>query len=186
MITLFFSAFIQRGENGGPTDNRAGIAEMVRLRAERAALLGYKTFADYRLDDQMAKTPAAARKLLEEVWTRARAKALARLRAKPATDPAKQAELAAKARERDQCAGIEREGARLRPAGIPADAEFERTLHDDEPEDEGQDRGADLGPETGDHEEISSALAAGSPLRLGGRLVTPDGALGSDLRSAQG
>ncbi len=72
-----FHAFIQRGENGGPTDNRAGIAEMVRLRAERAALLGYKTFADYRLDDQMAKTPAAARKLLEEVWTRARAKALA-------------------------------------------------------------------------------------------------------------
>ena len=72
-----FHAFIKRGENGGPTDNRAGIAEMVRLRAERAALLGYKTFADYRLDDQMAKTPAAARKLLEEVWTRARAKALA-------------------------------------------------------------------------------------------------------------
>ena len=50
---------------------------MVRLRAERAALLGFKTFADYRLDDQMAKTPAAARKLLEEVWTRARARALA-------------------------------------------------------------------------------------------------------------
>ena len=72
-----FQAFIKRGENGGPTDNRAGIAEMVRLRAERAALLGFKTFADYRLDDQMAKTPAAARKLLEEVWSRARAKALA-------------------------------------------------------------------------------------------------------------
>ena len=72
-----FQAFIKRGENGGATDNRAAIAEMVKLRAERAALLGYRTFADYRLDDQMAKTPAAARKLLEDVWTRARARALA-------------------------------------------------------------------------------------------------------------
>ena len=50
------------------------IAEMVRLRAERAKLLGYADFADYRLDDQMAKTPAAARDLLDQVWTRARAK----------------------------------------------------------------------------------------------------------------
>ena len=72
-----FNAFIKRGENGGATDNRAIIAELVRLRAERAALLGFATFADYRLDDQMAKTPAAARKLLEDVWTRARGRALA-------------------------------------------------------------------------------------------------------------
>ena len=48
---------------------------MVALRAERAKLLGYATFADYRLDDQMAKTPAAARELLDEVWGRARAQA---------------------------------------------------------------------------------------------------------------
>src|SRR3569832_1029957 len=72
-----FQAFVKRGENGGTTDNRATIAETVALRAERAALLGFKTFADYRLDDQMARTPAAARKLLEEIWTRARARALA-------------------------------------------------------------------------------------------------------------
>jgi peptidyl-dipeptidase Dcp len=70
-----FQAWIKRGENGGLTDNRAIIAELVGLRAERAKLLGYKTFADYRLDDQMAKTPQAARKLLDEVWGRARAKA---------------------------------------------------------------------------------------------------------------
>jgi len=70
-----FQAWIKRGENGGATDNRALIAEMVALRAERAKLLGFKTFADYRLDDQMAKTPQAARKLLDEVWGRARAKA---------------------------------------------------------------------------------------------------------------
>ncbi len=72
-----FQAWIKRGENGGTTDNRALIAEMVALRAERAKLLGFETFADYRLDDQMAKTPAAARKLLDEVWGRGRAKAKA-------------------------------------------------------------------------------------------------------------
>lgn len=72
-----FQAWIRRGENGGATDNRALIAEMVRLRAERARLLGFASFADYRLDDQMAKTPAAARQLLDEVWGRARAKAVA-------------------------------------------------------------------------------------------------------------
>jgi peptidyl-dipeptidase Dcp len=70
-----FQAWIKRGENGGLTDNRALIAEMVGLRAERAKLLGYATYADYRLDDQMAKTPQAARKLLDEVWGRARIKA---------------------------------------------------------------------------------------------------------------
>jgi peptidyl-dipeptidase Dcp len=70
-----FRAWAARGENGGATDNRKLIAEMVSLRAERAKLLGFATFADYRLDDQMAKTPAAARKLLDEVWGRARAKA---------------------------------------------------------------------------------------------------------------
>ena len=70
-----FQAWIKRGENGGATDNRAIIAELVGLRAERAKLLGYATFADYRLDDQMAKTPRAARGLLDEVWGRARAKA---------------------------------------------------------------------------------------------------------------
>ena len=46
-----FSAWVKRGENGGATDNRALIAEMVALRGERARLLGFATFADYRLDD---------------------------------------------------------------------------------------------------------------------------------------
>jgi peptidyl-dipeptidase Dcp len=72
-----FQAWIKRGENGGATDTRALIAEMVALRAERAKLLGFASFADYRLDDQMAKTPAAARGLLDEVWGRARSKAAA-------------------------------------------------------------------------------------------------------------
>ena len=70
-----FQAWTKRGENGGEADNRAIVAEMVSLRAERAKLMGFANFADYRLDDMMAKTPAAARELLDEVWTRARGKA---------------------------------------------------------------------------------------------------------------
>ena len=72
-----FRAFVMRGDNGGATDNKAIITEMVRLRAERARLLGFADFAHYRLDDAMAKTPEAVRGLLDTVWTRARKKALA-------------------------------------------------------------------------------------------------------------
>ena len=70
-------AWMARGENGGATDNRAIIAEMVALRAERARLMGYDSFAAFRLDDAMAKTPAAARGLLDEVWQRAQRRAAA-------------------------------------------------------------------------------------------------------------
>jgi peptidyl-dipeptidase Dcp len=72
-----FRAWIARGDGGGSTDNKATIAEMVALRAERARLLGYPTFAHYRLDDAMAKTPEAVRSLLDRVWAPARARALA-------------------------------------------------------------------------------------------------------------
>jgi peptidyl-dipeptidase Dcp len=72
-----FRAFASRGDNGGATDNKAIIAELIRLRAERARLLGYADFAHYRLDDAMAKTPAAVRGLLDTVWSRARKRALA-------------------------------------------------------------------------------------------------------------
>jgi peptidyl-dipeptidase Dcp len=48
----------------------------VALRAERARLLGYPTFAHYRLDDAMAKTPEAVRSLLERVWLPARSRAM--------------------------------------------------------------------------------------------------------------
>ena len=72
-----FRAFVARGDNNGATDNKAIIGEMVALRAERARLLGYADFAHYRLDDAMAKTPAAVRSLLDTVWARARRKALA-------------------------------------------------------------------------------------------------------------
>ena len=72
-----FRAWIARGDNGGKTDNKALIAEMMALRIERAKLLGYPTFAQYRLDDAMAKTPEAVRGLLEKVWKPARKAALA-------------------------------------------------------------------------------------------------------------
>jgi peptidyl-dipeptidase Dcp len=70
-------AWIARGDGGGATDNKANIAETVRLRAERARLLGYSNFARYRLDDSMAKTPEAVRGLFEEMWPLARARAMA-------------------------------------------------------------------------------------------------------------
>jgi peptidyl-dipeptidase Dcp len=72
-----FRGFVMRGDKGGPTDNKTIIAEMVRLRAERARLLGYADFAHYRLDDAMAKTPGEVRALLDAVWTPARESALA-------------------------------------------------------------------------------------------------------------
>lgn len=69
-------AWVLRGESGGATDNRAITAEMLRLRNERAKLLGYESFAHFRLADTMAKTPATAQELLEKVWVPARARAL--------------------------------------------------------------------------------------------------------------
>jgi peptidyl-dipeptidase Dcp len=67
-----FRAWIARGESGGATDNSKIAAEMVRLRAERAKLLGYTTFAEFRLADTMAKTPEAALDLLRSVWAPAK------------------------------------------------------------------------------------------------------------------
>jgi peptidyl-dipeptidase Dcp len=70
-----FAAWIRRGEGGGEHDNRAVATEILRLRAERARLLGFETFAKFRLEDAMAKTPEAVRGLLDEVWVAAVKKA---------------------------------------------------------------------------------------------------------------
>ncbi|MEE7490181.1 M3 family metallopeptidase [Methylobacterium oryzae] len=70
-----YAAWTRRGENGGETDNRAIIAEIIRLRAERARLLGFESFAHFALDDTMAASPDAATGLLRDVWTPARARA---------------------------------------------------------------------------------------------------------------
>jgi peptidyl-dipeptidase Dcp len=70
-----FRAWTMRGESGGQTDNRAIMSEIIALRDERAKLLGYETFADYKLDDTMAKTADHVRDLLDNVWKPARARA---------------------------------------------------------------------------------------------------------------
>jgi peptidyl-dipeptidase Dcp len=72
-----YKAFVARGDNGNANDNNATIVEILALREESARLLGYPTFAAYRLEDSMAKTPEAVRGLLERVWRPARARALA-------------------------------------------------------------------------------------------------------------
>jgi peptidyl-dipeptidase Dcp len=72
-----FKAFVARGDNGNANDNNEIIVEILSLREESAKLLGFPTFAAYRLEDSMAKTPEAVRGLLERVWKPARARALA-------------------------------------------------------------------------------------------------------------
>ncbi|HEC71224.1 MAG TPA: M3 family peptidase, partial [Roseobacter sp.] len=70
-----FLAWQARGANGGETDNREIAAEILALRQERAQLLGYKNFAAYKLETEMAKNPAAVRQLLTDVWGPAKAQA---------------------------------------------------------------------------------------------------------------
>lgn len=70
-----FKAWIARGEGEGERDNRPLVAEMVKLRAEKAALLGYASFAHFKLDNTMAKTPENVRALLETMWGKARNRA---------------------------------------------------------------------------------------------------------------
>lgn len=71
-----YEAWVARGANGNANDNRGIAAEILALRHERAQLLGYASFADYKLEPEMAKTPQAVRDLLMRVWQPARAKAL--------------------------------------------------------------------------------------------------------------
>jgi len=60
--------FVNRGDNGGTNDTNATIAEIVRLRDQRAKLLGFANHAVWRMQDTMAKTPAAANALMMRVW----------------------------------------------------------------------------------------------------------------------
>ncbi|HEY9718873.1 MAG TPA: M3 family metallopeptidase [Trichormus sp.] len=58
----------RRGDNGDEHDNKATIKEILKLRAERARILGFPTHAHWILADNMAKTPAAAMHLMMRVW----------------------------------------------------------------------------------------------------------------------
>jgi peptidyl-dipeptidase Dcp len=72
-----YEAWAARGTHAGSHDNAPLIGEILALRAEQARLLGYQSYADYRLDDTMAKTPAAAEHLLRQVWAPAKERAAA-------------------------------------------------------------------------------------------------------------
>nr|WP_128254523.1 M3 family metallopeptidase [Falsirhodobacter deserti] len=72
---IAYEAWTARGANGNDADNRAIAAEILHLRHERAQLLGYDSFAAFKLEPEMAKTPQAVRDLLLRVWQPARAKA---------------------------------------------------------------------------------------------------------------
>src|SRR6185436_5453326 len=72
MREKLWRAWVSRGNLGNTHDNNQIIAETVKLRAERARLMGYSSFAHYKLADSMAKTPERARALLEQVWKPAR------------------------------------------------------------------------------------------------------------------
>ena len=61
--------FVNRGDSGSATDNNSTIAEILKLRAERAKLLGYETHAHWQLENTMAKNPQRAMELMEAVWT---------------------------------------------------------------------------------------------------------------------
>jgi peptidyl-dipeptidase Dcp len=61
-------SFVTRGDHGDARDNKAAITEILKLRAERAKLVGYPTHAHWRVEDSMAKTPERAMELMEAVW----------------------------------------------------------------------------------------------------------------------
>ncbi len=76
-----WEAWTARGTHVGERDNAPLIREIVALRTEQARILGYGSFADYRLDDTMAKTATAVERLLLQVWEPAKTKARGELAA---------------------------------------------------------------------------------------------------------
>ena len=64
-----YKAYLNRGNNGNENDNKQLVNDFVRLRTEKAHLLGYPSYAAYVTADEMARTPEAVYGLLEEIWT---------------------------------------------------------------------------------------------------------------------
>ena len=63
-----YTAYIMRGDNDNENDNKANIKRILELRLQKAQILGYKTYADFVLDDRMAKTDKAVNDLLLNIW----------------------------------------------------------------------------------------------------------------------
>jgi len=60
--------FVKRGDNGDKNDNNATVVQILKLRAEKAKLLGFKSFADWSLSNTMAQKPERTLTLMESVW----------------------------------------------------------------------------------------------------------------------
>jgi peptidyl-dipeptidase Dcp len=63
-----YRGYFMRGNNGNANDNNGIIAKMVKLRAQKAKLLGYESFADYVIEENMAKTPGNVYDFLMRLW----------------------------------------------------------------------------------------------------------------------
>ena len=63
-----YNSYIQRGDNDNEFDNKSLIVEMLELRKEKANLMGFKSHADYVLDDTMAKKTSRVDDLLQQIW----------------------------------------------------------------------------------------------------------------------
>jgi peptidyl-dipeptidase Dcp len=68
-----FTAYTTRGDHDNESDNKTTLSRIAALRAEKAQLLGYRTHADFVLDQNMAKTPAHVYEFLDRLWTPAKA-----------------------------------------------------------------------------------------------------------------
>ena len=63
-----YKSYVMRGDNNNETDNKEIAAQIAKLRAERAQIMGYKTHAHFVLDDNMLKTPEEVYDLLTKLW----------------------------------------------------------------------------------------------------------------------
>src|SRR4029078_6677031 len=79
-----YKAFTARGDNGNANDNNATAVDILGLREEAAKIMGFPTYAAYRLEDSMAKTPEAVRRPLARAWNAARHRSAHRRAALPA------------------------------------------------------------------------------------------------------
>lgn len=70
-----YKGWMNRGNMGNDFDNNANVAKLASLRVKKANILGYQTWADYILEDNMAKTPQGANELLMNLWNRSLPKA---------------------------------------------------------------------------------------------------------------
>ena len=68
-------AYSNRCNNNNGCDNKDIVSEIISLKLQKAKIMGFETYADYVLDERMAKTPAAVYNLLDQVWQPSLAKA---------------------------------------------------------------------------------------------------------------